>query len=145
MDYFLFCFISFFTQRCSGTWRRSPASTATRSSTTSGSRGSRQRKGGSSSNSNSNNNSGNRTGNLIRYNIKKKSFYLEVPPRLELGSLDSKSNVFTITLWDLTTFSPLRDPYLTLPWRPLRHQGRCRWDRSSRWRRMPFTTTCTTR
>lgn len=29
----------------------------------------------------------------------------EVPPRLELGSLDSESRVLTITPWDLDTFS----------------------------------------
>ena len=35
-------------------------------------------------------------------NIKKK-----VPPRLELGSLDSKSKVLTITPWDLTYYDSI--------------------------------------
>ena len=33
--------------------------------------------------------------------LKKDSSILEVPPRFELGSLDSKSKVLTITPWDL--------------------------------------------
>ena len=36
----------------------------------------------------------------IKYNNKQAS--TEVPPRFELGSLDSKSRVLTITPWDLT-------------------------------------------
>ena len=37
-----------------------------------------------------------------RYRRGKRNHYYKVPPRLELGSLDSESRVLTITPWDLS-------------------------------------------